>query len=61
MGLKLKVTPSSDLHNGDEVIVGFTLKHIYVNTITTAENKEPQKCEHNIKVFLTLGKIVGSD
>lgn len=60
VALKLKITPDANLQNGEKVVVGFTLKHIYVNTITTAENKEPQKCEHNIKAFLTLGNIVGS-
>lgn len=60
VAIKLKVTPMSELQNGEKVNVGFTLRHIYVNTITTAENKEPQKCEHDIKVFISLGNIVGS-
>ncbi|GLV37403.1 Dynactin 4 p62 subunit [Carabus blaptoides fortunei] len=46
VALKFKVTPSADLNIGEKVVVGFTLQHIYVNTISTVENKEPQKCEH---------------
>ncbi|KAK4883326.1 hypothetical protein RN001_006645 [Aquatica leii] len=57
--IKLQVTPNSDLNIGDEVTTAFTIQHIYINTITTVENKEPQKCEHKVKVFLTLGNLVG--
>lgn len=59
--VKLQVTPKEDLKIGDEVVTGFTMQHIYVNTITTVDNKEPQKCEHKVKVFLTLGNLVGSE
>ncbi|KAF5300149.1 hypothetical protein FQR65_LT09240 [Abscondita terminalis] len=57
--IKLQITPNEDLSIGNEVVAAFTMQHIYVNTITTVENKEPQKCEHKVKVFLTLGKLVG--
>lgn len=57
--VKLQVTPKEGLESGDDAVIGFTMQHIYVNTITTVENKEPQKYEHKIKVFLTVGKVVG--
>lgn len=59
--VKLHVTPNDDSEIGDDVVLGFTMQHIYVNTITTVENKDPQKYEHKIKAFLTLGKVVGSE
>lgn len=59
--IKLEVTPKEDAVIGEEVIAGFTMQHVYVNTITTVDNKEPQKYEHKVKVFVTLGKLVGSE
>ncbi|KAF5273504.1 hypothetical protein FQA39_LY07521 [Lamprigera yunnana] len=59
--IKLQITPQPALNIGDEVTLAFTMQHIYINTITTVENKEPQKCEHKVKVFLTLGRLVGSE
>ncbi|RZC38608.1 dynactin subunit 4 [Asbolus verrucosus] len=60
--VKLLVTPRENLPINTEVIIGFTMQHVYTNTIaTTVENKEPDKHDHNIKVFLTIGNLVGSD
>lgn len=61
VALKLKVTPFESLNIGETVLIGFKMKHVYVNTIAAIENKEPQKCDHFVKVFLDLGKTVGSD
>ncbi|KAK5650079.1 hypothetical protein RI129_001113 [Pyrocoelia pectoralis] len=59
--IRLKIIPESDSKIGDEVVVGFIMQHVYVNTITTVDNKEPQKYEHKIKVFLKLGGLVGNE
>jgi hypothetical protein len=60
--VKLLVTPKENLELNAEVVVGFTMQHIYTNTIsTTVENKEPDKRNHNVRVFLTLGNLVGSE
>lgn len=60
--IKLAVTPNENLELNTEVVVGFTIQHIYTNTIaTTVENKEPEKRDHNLRVFLTLGNLVGSN
>ncbi|KAH0809413.1 hypothetical protein GEV33_013378 [Tenebrio molitor] len=60
--VKLLVTPKETLELNAEVVVGFTMQHIYTNTIsTTVENKEPDKRNHNVRVFLTLGNLVGSE
>lgn len=60
--VRLQITPNADLKIGDPVVLAFNMHHIYTNTIaTTVENKEPQKCDHKVKVFLELGKTVGSD
>ncbi|KAI4460349.1 dynactin p62 subunit [Holotrichia oblita] len=60
--IKLQITPSASLNLGDEVVVGFVMQHIYTNTIATSveKDKEPQKCQHKIRVFLSLGNLVGS-
>lgn len=64
--IKLKVTPEKDLEIGSDVVCGFIMQHVYTNTITTttpatsSETKQPQKVLHKIKVFLQLGKSVGS-
>lgn len=60
--IKLIVKPRDDLSLGTEVVTGFIMQHVYTNTIaTTVENKEPQKYDHNIKVFINLGVLVGSE
>lgn len=57
--VKLQVTPDSDLSVGDEVVCGFSIEHIFTNTVTvTVENKQPQKSNHRVRVFLNLGKIM---
>lgn len=60
--IKLQVTPHSDLQLNDEVVCGFTMQHVYTNIIaSTIENKQPQKYDHKVRVFLRLGNIVGSE
>lgn len=60
--IKLAVSPAADLKIDDEVICGFTMQHIYTNVIpATVENKQPQKYDHKVRVFLRLGTIVGSE
>ncbi|XP_018565105.1 dynactin subunit 4 [Anoplophora glabripennis] len=60
--VKLNVTPISDLSLNSEVVCGFIMQHIYTNTIASkVENKEPQKYDHKVKVFLHLGQLVGSE
>lgn len=58
--VKLMVTPS-EVPLNTSILAGFTMSHLYTNTITsTIENKEPQKINHEVKIFLDLGKTVGS-
>lgn len=60
--IKLSVKPKEDLSLGAEIVTGFVIQHVYTNTITTTvENKEPQKYDHKIKAFISLGVLVGSD
>lgn len=60
--VRLIVKPREDVKIGSKVITAFTMHHVYTNTISsTVENKEPQKCNHRVKVFLSLGTLVGSE
>ncbi|XP_019868198.2 dynactin subunit 4 [Aethina tumida] len=56
--IKLTVTPDENLPLNEEVVCGFTMRHLYTNTMLT---HQPQKYERNVQVFLTLGNIVGSE
>lgn len=57
--VKLVVTSHSDLSEGSEVIVGFEMHYTYVNTIAALEQKEPQKVDLKVKVFINVGKTLG--
>nr|CAD7457559.1 unnamed protein product [Timema tahoe] len=59
--VKLAVQPHGTLsHDGVDVRTGFMLKYSYVNTITTLEQKTPQRVELQARVYLNVGKTVGS-
>ncbi|CAG9864274.1 unnamed protein product [Phyllotreta striolata] len=60
--VRLTVTPDEGLPLNTEVNCGFVMQHLYTNTISgQLEKKEPQKYDHKVKVFLTLGVTVGSE
>lgn len=60
--IKLHVTPHESIQESgnDSVIVGFVMQYGYVNTITTLEHKAPQKLDLQVKLFLSVGNIVGT-
>nr|CAD7403766.1 unnamed protein product [Timema cristinae] len=59
--VKLAVQPHNTIsHDGVDVRTGFVLKYSYVNTITTLEQKTPQSVELQARVYLNIGKTVGS-
>ncbi|XP_046487628.1 dynactin subunit 4 [Neodiprion pinetum] len=60
--IRLHVKPNEDeqIEEGKEITVGFVMQYGYVNTIATLEHKEPQKLDLKIKLFLSIGKLVGS-
>nr|CAD7446585.1 unnamed protein product [Timema bartmani] len=59
--VKLAVQPHGTLsQDGVDVRTGFMLKYSYVNTITTLEQKTPQRVELQARVYLNVGKTVGS-
>lgn len=53
--IRLTVTPKEDVSLGNELIAGFTMQHLYTNSISS------QKFDHCLNVFLTLGPLVGSE
>ncbi|XP_067008878.2 dynactin subunit 4 [Anabrus simplex] len=58
--LKMVVIPSNEAREkGGEVVVGFLMNYTYMNTMATLEQKEPQKVNLKVKVFMTVGKVVG--
>ncbi|CAK9820857.1 Dynactin subunit 4 [Anthophora plagiata] len=60
--IKLHVTPHESIEKSESqpVIIGFVMQYGYVNTITTLEHKAPQKLDLKVKLYLTVGNIVGS-
>lgn len=60
--IRLHVKPNEDekIEEGEEIMVGFVMQYGYVNTIATLEHKEPQKLDLKIKLFLNIGKLLGS-
>lgn len=58
--VKMVVIPLDSAMEAGEVLIGFVMKYTYVNTMATLEQKEPQKVDLKIKVFINVGKTVGS-
>lgn len=60
--IKLLITPHEDLQadGSQSVIIGFVMQYGYLNTITTLEHKAPKKLDLRVKLYLTVGNIVGS-
>jgi dynactin-4 len=58
--VKMVVLPLDSAMEAGEVVIGFVMKYIYVNTMATLEQREPQKVDLKVKVFIKVGKLVGS-
>lgn len=59
-GVKMMVVPQDSAAETGEVLIGFVIKYTYVNTMATLEQKEPQKIDMKVKVFISVGKTAGS-
>lgn len=57
--IRLHVTPHDTNKNTDPIIIGFVMQHGYVNTIAALEHKSPQKVDVRVKLYLTVGQLVG--
>lgn len=59
--IRLHVVPHEATQDseGTPVIVGFVMQYGYVNTIATLEHKAPQKLDLRVKLYLTIGELVG--
>ncbi|XP_076239741.1 dynactin subunit 4 [Calliopsis andreniformis] len=60
--IKLHVVPHENVqeNKSQSVIVGFVMQYGYVNTITTLDHKAPKKLDLKVKLYLTVGDIVGA-
>lgn len=58
--IRLHVTPHEDIDQDKSVIVGFIMQHEYLNTIAALEHKAPQKLDLKVKLYITVGDLVGS-
>ncbi|XP_018356233.1 PREDICTED: dynactin subunit 4 isoform X1 [Trachymyrmex septentrionalis] len=57
--IRLHVIPhDTNKDNEDPIIVGFVMQHGYVNTIVLKQ-KSPQKVDAKVKLYLTVGQLVG--
>lgn len=59
--VRLTITPNASLPLGSPVVAGFVLGYGYVNTMASLEQKEPQRVELQVKVYLTPGNTVGNE
>lgn len=57
--IRLHVTPHENSESEESVIIGFVMQHGYVNTIAALEHKPPQKVDVKVKLYLTVGQLVG--
>ncbi|XP_073978985.1 dynactin subunit 4 isoform X1 [Rhodnius prolixus] len=55
--IKFMVIPNASLANGDKVIFGFSLEYGYVNTMPTLEQRQPQRTEMQVNVYITPGTV----
>ena len=55
--VKMAVTPQQ---SAGEVLIGFVMQYTYINTMAAIEHKEPQKVDLKVKIFINIGKVVGS-
>ncbi|XP_017765822.1 PREDICTED: dynactin subunit 4 [Eufriesea mexicana] len=58
--IKLHIIPNEDLEEGQSVIVGFVMQYGYMNTIATLEHEAPKKLKLKVKLYVTVGNIVGN-
>lgn len=58
--VKIVVVPLDSATEAGHVLVGFVMKYTYVNTMATLDQKEPQKVDLKVKVFINAGKTVGA-
>jgi dynactin-4 len=58
--VKMVVIPQDTAVEAGGVLIGFVMKYAYVNTMATLEQKEPQKVDLKVKVFINVGKTPGS-
>ncbi|XP_033325573.2 dynactin subunit 4 isoform X1 [Megalopta genalis] len=61
--IKIYITPHNSLEEHKEnepIIIGFVMQYEHVNTITTLENKASKKLDLKVKLYLTVGNIVGN-
>ncbi|PSN52092.1 hypothetical protein C0J52_03897 [Blattella germanica] len=58
--VKMAVIPQKSASDNGEVLIGFVMQYSYINTMATLEQKEPQKVDLKVKVFLNIGKVVGN-
>ena len=58
--VKMTVIPQQSAIENGEVLIGFVMQYTYINTMATLEQKEPQKVDLKIKLYLNIGKVVGT-
>ncbi|KAJ9580168.1 hypothetical protein L9F63_004185, partial [Diploptera punctata] len=58
--VKMTVVPQQLATENGEVLIGFVMQYTYINTMATLEQKEPQKLDLRVKIYLNIGKVVGN-
>lgn len=60
VALKMKITPRKESKAGQDCVFGFSMEYGYVNTMPTLEQKQPQRAEIQVNLYITPGPIIGS-
>ncbi|KAK9506247.1 hypothetical protein O3M35_008217 [Rhynocoris fuscipes] len=55
--IKFAITPDKLLEQDEEIIFGFSLEYGYVNTMPTLEQRQPQRTEMQVNLYINPGKV----
>ena len=61
VAVKMKITPKNGIKNGEDAVFGFSMEYGYVNTMPTLEQKQPQRAEIPVNLFISPGPLVSGE
>lgn len=61
VAIKMKITPNKGVEKGEDSVFAFAMEYGYVNTMPTLEQKQPQRAEIQVNLFITPGPVLNGD